>query len=193
MKKTSPCPWAKGDLYLAYHDREWGVPCYSERKLFEKLCLEGQQAGLSWITVLKKRPQYRKRFHGFDPRKVAAMTDRELNDCLKDPGLIRNRLKIYAIRKNARAYLELRHGGITLRQLVWQFVEHQPKVNRRRTLAQVPAETAESQAMSKALKKAGFTFVGSTICYAFMQAMGLVDDHLLSCPQHSSHKQSRKQ
>lgn len=192
MPQTAPCPWAKGDLYLAYHDTEWGVPCYNDRKLFEKLCLEGQQAGLSWITVLKKRPRYRKRFHNFDPKKIARMTDAQLESCLKDEGLIRNRLKIYGIRKNARAYLALRESGITLCDFVWQFVGHAPIRNRRRTLKQVPAETAESKAMSKALKKAGFTFVGSTICYAFMQAMGLVDDHLLSCPQHSSRKKRKK-
>jgi len=191
MSKTSPCPWAKGDLYLAYHDTEWGVPCHHERKLFEKLCLEGQQAGLSWITVLKKRPQYRKRFYKFDPKKIAVMTDKELNSCLKDAGLIRNRLKIYAIRKNARAYLALRESGMTLNDLVWQFVDYTPQVNRVKTMKQIRADTDVSKAMSKALKKVGFTFVGSTICYAFMQAMGLVDDHLLSCPQHSSRKKRR--
>ena len=190
MTKLSPCPWAKGELYLAYHDTEWGVPCYDERKLFEKLCLEGQQAGLSWITVLKKRPHYRKRFHHFNPKKIAAMTDAQLNACLKDEGLIRNRLKIYGIRQNARAYLALRAEGTRLADLVWSFVDHQPRINRIKSFKQIQAETAESKAMSKALKKAGFTFVGSTICYAFMQAMGLVDDHLLSCPQHSSHKHS---
>lgn len=188
MSKLQPCPWAKGELYLKYHDTEWGKPNHSERKLFEKLCLEGQQAGLSWITVLKKRPQYRKRFYNFDPAKIARMSDKQLESCLQDEGLIRNRLKIYGIRQNARAYLALRKSGTTLDKFVWQFVDHTPRVNRVKTLKQIPAETAESKAMSKALKKAGFTFVGSTICYAFMQAMGLVDDHLLLCPQHSSRR-----
>lgn len=192
MKTSSRCPWAKGSLYEAYHDREWGVPCHNDKRLFEKLCLEGQQAGLSWITVLKKRPHYRKCFHAFDPNKIAAMTDRQLERCLKDPGLIRNRLKIYGIRQNARAYLQLRKSGVTLDRFVWQFVEGKPQVNRRRSLKQVPAETAQSKAMSKALKKAGFTFVGSTICYAFMQAMGLVDDHLVSCPRHSTHRKGKR-
>ena len=185
MKNLKPCPWAKGDNYLAYHDNEWGVPCFSDNKLFEKICLEGQQAGLSWITVLNKRAHYRKRFYRFSPKKIAEMSDEELEDCLLDTGLIRNRLKIYAIRKNALAFLAMKKEGIRFNEFIWDFVDGETKVNKFRTMKTMPAETPESQAMSKALKKKGFTFVGPTICYAFMQSMGLVDDHLLSCPQHS--------
>lgn len=188
MKKLTPCPWAKGDEYLAYHDNEWGVPCHDDKKLFEKICLEGQQAGLSWITVLKKRAHYRKRFYRFDPKKVAAMTDKELEDCLLDVGLIRNRLKIYAIRKNAQAFIAMKKDGIKFNEFIWGFVKHETQINKRKTLQDIPGQTPEALAMSKALKKQGFTFVGPTICYAFMQSMGLVDDHLLSCPQHASHR-----
>lgn len=184
MKKLSPCPWAQGDDYLAYHNNEWGVPCYDDKKLFEKICLEGQQAGLSWITVLKKRAHYRKRFYKFDPKKIAAMTDKELEDCLLDAGLIRNRLKIYGIRKNAQAYMAMKAEGIKFNEFIWAFVNHKTIINKPKTLKDISGETKEAQAMSKALKKKGFTFVGPTICYAFMQSMGLVHDHLLSCPQH---------
>jgi len=180
------CPWAKGDQYEAYHDNEWGVPCHNERALFEKLCLEGQQAGLSWITVLKKRDHYRKIFYNFDPKKIVKMTDEQLEDCLQDRGLIRNRLKIYAIRKNAIAFLAMKNSAINFNEFIWHFVGGKTKVNHFSSMVDVPAETSESQAMSKALKKHGFTFVGPTICYAFMQSMGLVDDHLITCPQHSS-------
>ncbi len=185
-KNLEPCPWAKGEIYLKYHDTEWGVPCHDNQKLFEKICLEGQQAGLSWITVLNKRAHYRKRFFRFNPKKVAAMKDKELEDCLKDEGLIRNRLKIYAIRKNAQAYLAMKEEGIKFNEFIWSFVDHETKVNKFATLKKVPTETQESRAMSKALKKKGFTFVGPTICYAFMQSMGPVDDHLRSCPRHTA-------
>ena len=182
MKKLSACPWAKGDVYLAYHDNEWGVPCHDDKKLFEKLCLEGQQAGLSWITVLNKRANYRQRFYKFDPKKIAAMSDKELEECLLDAGLIRNRLKIYGIRKNAQAFMDMKQNGIKFNEFIWQFVNHKTIVNKRKTTQDLPAQTKEAEAMSKALKKLGFTFVGPTICYAFMQSMGLIDDHLLSCP-----------
>ncbi len=182
--KLQPCSWAKGDLYLAYHKNEWGVECRDDKKLFEKLCLEGQQAGLSWITVLKKRDHYRKRFHKFNPTKVAAMSDADLDDCLLDTGLIRNRLKIYAIRSNAQAYLAMKKSGIKLADFVWGFVDNQVVVNHFNDMAKMPAQTEQSQAMSKALKKNGFKFIGPTICYAFMQSMGLVNDHLTNCPQH---------
>lgn len=186
VKKTkfAPCPWAKGEAYLAYHDNEWGVPCYDDQRLFEKLCLEGQQAGLSWITVLNKRQHYRQCFHQFDAEKIAAMRDDELENYLQDSGLIRNRLKIFAIRKNAQAYLAMCEQGESLAELVWRFVGGKPQVNHFASMHEVPAETAASQAMSKALKRRGFTFVGPTICYAFMQSMGLVNDHLIHCPQH---------
>ena len=183
-RKLQPCGWAKGDLYLAYHENEWGVECRDDKKLFEKLCLEGQQAGLSWITVLKKRAHYRKRFHKFNPVKVAAMSDADLEDCLLDAGLIRNRLKVYAIRSNAQAYLEMKKSGIKLADFVWEFVDNRVLVNHFSDLSQMPAQTEQSQAMSKALKKHGFKFIGPTICYAFMQSMGLVNDHLVNCPQH---------
>lgn len=183
-----PCPWAQGDDYLAYHDHEWGVPCFDRRALFEKLCLEGQQAGLSWITVLRKREHYRACFHQFVPEIVANMHDDELEQCLLDAGLIRHRGKLFGIRQNAQALLALEHTGIDFVSFLWAFVGGQPIVNHWATLADVPAMTPASQAMSKALKKAGFTFVGPTICYAFMQSMGFVNDHLLSCPQHPNNR-----
>ena len=186
MTVQQRCPWAKGERYLAYHDDEWGVPCHDDRRLFEKLCLEGQQAGLSWITVLNKRAHYREVFYGFDAEKIAVMTDVQLDQCLLDAGLIRNRLKIYAIRKNAQAYLKLLESTSSFNDFVWQFVDFKTQINHFSNLADVPAQTPVSQAMSKALKKQGFTFVGPTICYAFMQSMGLVNDHLVSCPQHSN-------
>lgn len=182
------CPWAKGEIYINYHNNEWGVPCYDDHKLFEKICLEGQQAGLSWITVLKKRDHYRACFHYFDPRIIAKMTDAEIEELLHDTGLIRNRLKLYAIRKNALAYIELvkqlKNHGKTFSDFIWSFVDNQTMVNHYASLSEVPVQTQAAQAMSKALKKAGFTFVGPTICYAFMQSMGLVNDHLIACPCH---------
>lgn len=178
------CPWAQGDDYVTYHDNEWGVPSYDRQRLFEKLCLEGQQAGLSWITVLRKREHYRKCFHRFSPEKIAGMTDERIETLLTDAGLIRNRLKLYGIRKNAQALLALEASGVDFAEFLWQFVGGKPVVHHFSSLQEVPAETAEAKAMSKALKKAGFTFVGPTICYAFMQSMGLVNDHLISCPCH---------
>lgn len=187
-QQLAPCPWAKGDDYLAYHDQEWGVPVYDRQRLFEKLCLEGQQAGLSWITVLRKREHYRACFHGFVPEQIADMSDEQIEVLLTDTGLIRNRLKLYGIRKNARALLALEAQGADFSQWLWAFVGATVKVNRFASLSEVPAETAEAKAMSKALKKAGFTFVGPTICYAFMQSMGLVNDHLTSCPCHPDNR-----
>ncbi len=186
--QESICPWAKGDEYVRYHNEEWGVPCFDDQKLFEKLCLEGQQAGLSWITVLNKRDHYRKCFYKFNPNKIAKMSDEDIETLLLDSGLIRNRLKLYGIRKNALAYLELnkqlKKDGQSFSDFIWGFVNHQVQVNRYKALSDVPAQVDKAQAMSKALKKAGFTFVGPTICYAFMQSMGLVNDHLISCPCH---------
>ncbi len=187
-KNQQPCGWAKGEEYLRYHDQEWGVPCKDDKRLFEKLCLEGQQAGLSWITVLKKREHYRACFHNFNPFKVAKMTDEALETCLLDKGLIRNRLKIYAIRKNAQAFVAMEEQGLSLRDLVWGFVDGAVQVHHYAELAQLPAQTEASQAMSRALKKLGFSFIGATICYAFMQSMGLVNDHLTSCPLHPDNK-----
>ncbi|MCB2387412.1 DNA-3-methyladenine glycosylase I [Thalassolituus alkanivorans] len=184
VKALTPCAWAKGDDYLEYHNNEWGIPNYDRQKLFEKLCLEGQQAGLSWITVLRKRDHYRQCFYGFNPQKIARMTDEQIETLLTDAGLIRNRLKLYGIRKNALALLALEKQGIDFVELLWSFVGGKPVINRFASMKEVPAETAAAKAMSKALKKAGFTFVGPTICYAFMQSMGLVNDHMTDCPCH---------
>jgi DNA-3-methyladenine glycosylase I len=180
------CSWAiAGDaLMRAYHDTEWGVPLHDDRGLFEFLCLEGAQAGLSWRTVLAKRAHYRKLFHDFDIARVAAMSDRELGKVLLDPGIIRNRLKVYSARDNARAAQEAIAEFGSLDGYLWSFVEGRTVVNRWREPAEVPATTAESDRMSKALKKRGFRFVGSTICYSLMQATGMVDDHLVGCFRH---------
>ena len=179
------CAWCGEDpVYRAYHDDEWGVPLHDERSLFEQLCLEGQQAGLSWITVLKKRDHYRKRFHQFNIECVARMPDRSIEARLRDSGLIRNRLKLYAIRKNAQAVLNLYERGYTLNAFLWDFVDGKPVDNHFRAQSEVPANTTKSDAMSRALKRSGFCFVGTTICYALMQATGLVNDHLISCYRH---------
>jgi DNA-3-methyladenine glycosylase I len=176
------CAWATSDpLYIAYHDEEWGVPVHDDRKLFEMLILEGAQAGLSWITILRRRESYRLAFHGFDVEKIARYGDKDIARLLADPGIIRNRAKVGATIANAKATLALAEEGVSLDSYLWQFVGGAPKVNHPKTLKDVPAETAESKAMSKALKKRGFGFVGPTICYAFMQAVGMVDDHTANC------------
>lgn len=177
------CLWVqdKPQFYLDYHDQEWGVPVHDDRKHFEMLILEGAQAGLSWETVLKKRDAYRDAFHQFDPVKVAAMTDADLEACLLNPGIIRNRLKVFAARKNAQAFLRIQKEFGSFDTYVWRFVDNKPIVNRPRTLKDVPATSPESDALSKDLKKRGMTFVGSTIIYAHMQAIGMVNDHLVSC------------
>ena len=176
------CGWVTADpLYFAYHDSEWGVPEHDDRRLFELLILEGAQAGLSWLTVLKKRENYRQAFANFEAQKIAAFGDRQVTALLANPGIVRNRLKIAATIENARAFLAVRqeYGGFAA--YLWQFVGGKPKTNAWPTLKEVPARTAESDAMSKALAKRGFKFVGSTICYAFMQAAGMVNDHTLDC------------
>ena len=178
------CPWAQGELYLDYHDHEWGVPCWDGQRLFEKLCLEGQQAGLSWITVLKKRDRYRTQFYDFDPARIARMSDADIDERLQDAGLIRHRGKLEAIRHNAHAWVAATQEGYDMIAWLWSFVGGQPVVNRYTTLSDVPASTEASKAMSKGLKKLGFRFVGPTTCYAFMQSMGMVNDHLLNCPCH---------
>src|SRR5690606_5494019 len=188
LSQLQPCSWAKGDDYLHYHDTEWGVPSHDRIRLFEKLCLEGQQAGLSWITVLRKRDHYRACFHDFVPEKIATMTDAQIEHLLTDAGLIRNRLKLYGIRKNALALLALEQQGVNFSEFIWNFVGGKTIVNRLASMQDAVAETDEARAMSKALKKAGFTFVGPTICYAFMQSMGLVNDHLITCPQHPDNR-----
>ncbi len=183
------CPWCEGfDLYRLYHDTEWGVPLRDDRALFELLILEGAQAGLSWSTVLKKRESYRLAFDHFDPRKIARYDDNKISELLNNPGIIRNKLKVAATITNAKAYLALKKDGSTFSDFLWQFVGHQPIQNQRQTLSDVPAKTVESDAMSKALLKAGFKFVGSTICYAFMQASGMVNDHLLTCHRYKTVK-----
>ena len=176
------CPWCGTDpLYVAYHDEEWGVPVHDDRSLFELLILEGAQAGLSWITVLRKRERYRQAFEGFDVARVAAYTPDDEARLLADPGIVRNRLKVSGAIRTARAVLDLqaRHGSLDA--YLWQFVDGTPAVGHWTSLSQVPTQTPQAVAMSKGLQKAGATFVGPTICYAFMQAAGLVDDHLLTC------------
>ncbi len=169
------------ELYAQYHDEEWGVPVHEDRHLFEMLILEGAQAGLSWETILKRREGYRKAFHCFDPVKVAAMSDQELDVLMENSGIIRNRLKIYSARKNARVFLELQKEFGSFDCYVWRFVNGSPIVHHRLTLKDLPAQSKESDALSKDLKRRGMTFVGSTIMYAYMQAVGLVNDHLLDC------------
>lgn len=176
------CGWVTQDpLYLDYHDNEWGVPQRDGKKLFEMICLEGQQAGLSWITVLKKRENYRHAFHNFDPQRVAAMTAQDVDNLLQNAGIIRHRGKIEAIIGNARAYLAMEANGESFSDFIWGFVDNQPQVAHAALLAEIPTSTPVSDALSKALKKRGFKFVGSTICYAFMQACGLVNDHVVGC------------
>ncbi len=176
------CWWCGDDpLYQAYHDREWGVPVHDDRELFEFLCLEGAQAGLSWITILRKREHYRVVFDQFDAEKIARYDDAKIASLLADAGIVRNRLKVNGFVKNARAYLALLDGGQSLDNYLWGFVDGKTIQNNFESPNQVPANTAISDAMSKDLKKRGFTFVGSTICYAFMQAAGLVNDHLSHC------------
>lgn len=181
------CHWAAdGELMQAYHDSEWGMPLHDDRMLFEFLCLEGAQAGLSWRTVLHKRDHYRRAFHDFDIVRVAAMKDRELEKLLLDPGLIRNRLKITSVRDNAKVALEVvgEHGSLDA--YLWSFVGSKPIRNSWRSRGEVPASTPVSDQMSKSLKKRGFRFVGTTICYAFMQATGMVNDHLVECFRHKA-------
>jgi DNA-3-methyladenine glycosylase I len=183
------CPWCEGfDLYRHYHDTEWGVPLRNDAALFELINLEGAQAGLSWSTVLKKRENYRLAFDQFDAEKIARYDAQKVAELLANPGIIRNRLKVAATIGNAKAYLALQASGQTFSDFVWQFVDGQPIQNQRQSLSEVPAKTPASDAMSHALLKAGFKFVGSTICYAFMQASGMVNDHLVSCHRHAAVK-----
>ena len=175
------CPWAKNALNIAYHDEEWGVPLHDDQKLFELLILEGAQAGLSWDTVLQKRARYREVFDGFDAKKIARYDKKKVRQLLADPGIIRNRLKIDSTISNARSFLKIQEEFGTFDAYIWRFVGEQPKQNARKSHKQVPARTPESDVMSKDLKKRGFRFVGSTICYAFMQATGMVNDHVVNC------------
>jgi DNA-3-methyladenine glycosylase I len=179
------CGWACGDRYIAYHDEEWGVPLHDDRALFELLILEEAQAGLSWSTILHKRDRYRKVFDGFDARKVARYGERKVAALLEDPGIVRNRLKVHAAVTNAKAFLAVRQEFGTFDAYIWSFVGGRPLQNARREGKEVPPRSQQSDAMSKDLKKRGFTFVGSTICYAFMQATGMVNDHLVTCFRHA--------
>jgi DNA-3-methyladenine glycosylase I len=186
MVEKQRCGWVGSeDCYIEYHDLEWGVPVRDDRLLFEMLTLEGAQAGLSWITVLRKREGYRGAFHGFSMERVASMSDGDLEHLMSDEGLIRNKRKIFSVRENARAALEIVKCEGELASFLWSFVDDRPIVNAWPSLADVPAQTDRSVNMSKALKKAGFRFVGPTICYAFMQGVGMVNDHITGCFRHS--------
>ncbi len=182
MSEGKRCGWCGDDpLYVDYHDSEWGVPVFDDRKLFEFLILEGAQAGLSWITILKRREGYRKAFADFDPEKVARFTEKRIEKLLQDPGIIRNRLKVRSAVQNAKAFLAVQEEFGSFSEYQWAFVQGKPLVNRFRSLADLPAETPLSQTFSKDLKKRGFNFVGPTIIYAHMQAVGMVNDHLVDC------------
>jgi DNA-3-methyladenine glycosylase I len=184
MKKNKNiirCAWASDELSIPYHDREWGVPQHDDRVLFEFLILEGAQAGLSWDTILQKRQNYRAAFDGFDPKKVARYDRKKAQKLLQDEGIVRNRLKIASATRNAKAFLAVQKEFGSFDHYIWQFVGGKPRINARRLGKSIPARTPESDAMSKDLKKRGFNFVGSTICYAFMQATGLVNDHVVEC------------
>ncbi len=179
------CGWAGSDpLYLAYHDEEWGVPVHDDRRHFEMLCLEGAQAGLSWLTILRKRDNYRAAFDNFVPLRVAAYGEEKVAALLADAGIVRNRLKVQACVRNAQAFLHLQEAYAGFDSYIWQFVDGAPLVNHWTSLSEVPAQTAQAQAMSKDLRRRGFTFVGPTICYAYMQACGLVNDHVVDCFRH---------
>ncbi|MGA2447019.1 MAG: DNA-3-methyladenine glycosylase I [Opitutaceae bacterium] len=180
------CPWPTTERYIAYHDQEWGVPLHDDRRLFEFLVLEGAQAGLSWLTILNKRENYRRAFDGFDPGKVARYGARKVAALLADPGIVRNRLKIASAIRNARAFLAVQRGFGSFDRYIWQFTGGRPIQNAWRSIKQVPARTPESDAMSRDLRERGFKFVGSTICYAHMQATGMVNDHLVTCPRHAA-------
>ena len=181
MSELRRCDWATTELGIAYHDSEWGVPQHDDRRLFEFLILEGAQAGLSWETILRKREAYRRAFDDFDPARVARYDRRKIAKLLADPGIVRNRLKIDSAVQNAQAFLQVQQEFGTFDCYVWRFVDGSPIRNRWKQMSQVPAKTAQSDAMSKDLRQRGFNFVGSTICYAFMQAVGMVDDHLVTC------------
>jgi DNA-3-methyladenine glycosylase I len=189
-RETTPplirCDWAQSELMIRYHDEEWGVPVHDDRTLFEFLILEGAQAGLSWETILNKRENYRAAFDNFDPQKIARYNRKKLAQLLKNPGIVRNRLKIGSAVRNAQAMLRVQEEFSSFDHYLWQFVNGRPRLNQWKSLRQIPARTAESDALSKALKKRGFNFVGSTICYAFMQGVGMVNDHVVQCFRHAA-------
>lgn len=186
------CPWAQGEQYIAYHDDEWGVPVHDDRLLFEFLILEGAQAGLSWVTILKKRENYRTAFDNFEPAVVAKYGKKKVKSLLADEGIVRNRLKVESAIDNAKAFLSVQEEFGTFDEYLWRFVEGKSKQNQWKALGEVPAKTPESDAMSKDLKRRGFRFVGSTICYAFMQATGMVNDHLVDCFRHAELRPRRQ-
>jgi DNA-3-methyladenine glycosylase I len=193
MSINGRCPWAGSDpLYVRYHDDEWGVPSHDDRHLFEMLILEGAQAGLSWITILRKRAAYRKAFDRFDPQRIAQYDAKKLRALLADEGIVRNRLKIHGTVRNARAFLDVQREFGSFDAYLWPFVGGAPKNNRPRSMKDVLPRTPESDALSKDLKKRGFTFVGSTICYAYMQAVGMVNDHLLGCPSRVTARRAQR-
>lgn len=179
------CSWAQSDLMIAYHDQEWGIPVHDDCALFEFLILEGAQAGLSWETILKKRANYRIAFDDFEPVAVSRYTQRKIDSLLADPGIVRNRLKVHSAVTNAQAFLAIQDEFTSFDAYVWRFVDGQPKSNQWKSLADIPAKTGQSDALSKDLKRRGFKFVGSTICYAFMQAVGMVNDHTVDCFRHT--------
>ena len=193
-EKTSSfvrCDWARNEVSIRYHDREWGVPAHRDRTLFELLVLEGAQAGLSWDTILRKRENYRAAFDGFDVTRIARYDGRKVSRLLKDPGIVRNRLKIASAVQNARAFLKVQDEFGSFDRYIWQFVGGKPKINAWHSSRQIPNRTPESDAMSRDLKNRGFIFVGSTICYAFMQAVGMVNDHLIACSRYHQVSESR--
>ncbi|HTN33099.1 MAG TPA: DNA-3-methyladenine glycosylase I [Marinobacter sp.] len=185
MVDAKRCPWCGTDpLYVHYHDTVWGRPEYDDYALFEKLCLDGQQAGLSWITILRKQHTYREAYDNFDPEKIVTYDDRKIAELLENPGIIRNRLKVHSIIKNSNAFLSLKNKGVSFSEFLWSFVGGSPVQNAWGSFEEVPVSTPESEAMSRELKRAGFNFVGPTIVYAFMQATGMVNDHMIYCRQH---------
>lgn len=185
MTGARRCDWAGSDpLYMSYHDEEWGVPVHDDRSLFEFLVLEGAQAGLSWLTILRKRPAYRKAFAGFDPPRVARFDRRKVDRLLQNPAIVRNRLKIESAVNNARAFVKIQDEFGSFDAYQWRFVEGRSRRNRWKSVARIPAHTPESDALSRDLKQRGFTFVGPTICYAHMQAVGMVNDHVVNCFRH---------
>jgi len=188
------CPWCGDDpLYVAYHDEQWGVPEHDDRRLFEMLILEGAQAGLSWLTILRKREEYRRAFDGFDVEKIARHGEADMSRLLADPGIVRNRLKIEAAVRNAAGVLRIKESHGSFDRFIWRYVGYQPRQNIRQTLSQLPNRTEESDMMSKDLKKMGFNFVGPTICYAFMQAVGMVNDHTVDCFRHGEIRELAQQ
>lgn len=187
------CGWSEGDpLYVRYHDEEWGVPEYGEQALFAKLILDGAQAGLSWLTILKKRRGYYEAFEGFDPEKIAGYDGRKIEALLSNPGIVRNRLKIEAAVRNAQAFLEIKNEGLSFSSFLWEFVGGSTRHNHWEDLSQIPPKTAESERMSRTLKERGFSFVGPTICYAFMQAVGMVNDHVIDCFRYAELREERE-